>query len=181
MGRRNRPRATDSAGAEKRRTPGFSSPSSSSPLFFFLPPSVDTARNRPSTVEIATDMGLQIKEMMYHKIKMNKIFSRITGKPEQQIELDTDRDNFMNPWEAKEYGLVDAVIDDGKPGLVAPIAEATPPPKTRVWHLWKVEGGRKARQNLPSEQKLSQNGHKVDSNGEEDKGKEQPKEEPTVV
>ncbi|RWW54617.1 hypothetical protein BHE74_00038785 [Ensete ventricosum] len=103
---------------------------------------------------------------------------RSAGGP---IELDTDRDNFMNPWEAKEYGLVDAVIDDGKPGLVAPIAEATPPPKTRVWHLWKVEGGRKARQNLPSEQKLSQNGHKVDSNGEEDKGKEQPKEEPTVV
>ncbi|CAL9755932.1 unnamed protein product [Musa acuminata subsp. burmannicoides] len=129
----------------------------------------------------ATEMGLQIKEMVYHKIKMNKILSRITGKPEQQIELDTDRDNFMNPWEAKEYGLVDAVIDDGKPGLVAPIAEATPPPKTRVWDLWKVDGSRKARQNLPSEEKLSQNGYKVDSNGDEDRGKEQPKEEPTTV
>ncbi|KAJ8485721.1 hypothetical protein OPV22_018206 [Ensete ventricosum] len=53
-----------------------------------------------------------------------------------KIDVVTDRDNFMNPWEAKEDGLVDAVIDDGKPGLVAPIA---PPPKTRVWDLWKVE------------------------------------------
>ncbi|THU71891.1 hypothetical protein C4D60_Mb04t06300 [Musa balbisiana] len=60
----------------------------------------------------ATEMGLQIKEMMYY----------------------TDCDNFMNPWEA-EYGLVDAVIDDGKPRQVAPIAESAPPPKTRVWDL----------------------------------------------
>lgn len=82
--------------------------------------------------------------------------------------MDTDRDNFMNPWEAKEYGLVDEVIDDGKPGLVAPIAEATPPPKTRVWNFWKIEGTKKAKKSLPSEQ-----------NGSNDDGSsdaEQPKE-----
>lgn len=129
----------------------------------------------------ATDMGLQIREMMYHKVKMNKILSRITGKPEQQIEVDTDRDNFMNAWEAKEYGLVDAVIDDGKPGLVAPIADSTPPPKTRVWDLWKIEGSRKARQNLPSEQRLSQNGYNPGGGSDEEKGKEQTKEAPTAV
>ncbi|XP_008786556.2 ATP-dependent Clp protease proteolytic subunit 3, chloroplastic-like [Phoenix dactylifera] len=128
-----------------------------------------------------TDMGLRIREMMYHKVKMNKILSRITGKPEKQIEEDTDRDNFMNPWEAKEYGLVDAVIDDGKPGLVAPIADSSPPPKTRVWDLWKIEGSRKARQNLPSEQKLSQNGYKAGSGSDEEKGKEQTEEAPTAV
>lgn len=104
----------------------------------------------------ATEMSIRIREMAYHKIKLNKIFSRITGKPEQQIEIDTDRDNFMNPWEAKEYGLVDAVIDDGKPGLVAPIGDATPPPKTKVWDLWKVEGSRKAKKNLPSEHSILQ-------------------------
>ena len=71
-----------------------------------------------------------------------------------KIEADTDRDNFMNPWEAVEYGLVDAVIDDGKPGLVAPIGDFVPPPKTRVWDLWKVEGSRKAKKNLPSEQAI---------------------------
>ncbi|ONK81707.1 uncharacterized protein A4U43_C01F32060 [Asparagus officinalis] len=130
-----------------------------------------------------TDMGLQIREMMYHKVKMNKILSRITGKPEQQIEIDTDRDNFMNPWEAKEYGLVDAVIDDGKPGLVAPIADSTPPPKTRVWDLWKIEGSRKAKQNLPSELKISQNGLNGRNNGSSDKenGSEQEKEAQTPV
>ncbi|KAL5722115.1 endopeptidase Clp [Ranunculus cassubicifolius] len=108
----------------------------------------------------ATEMGLRIREMMYHKVKLNKIISRITGKPESQVELDTDRDNWFNPWEAKEYGLVDAVIDDGKPGLVAPIADAKEPPKTRVWNQWKVEGSRKARKNLPSEERLSQIGGK---------------------
>ncbi|KAE8664774.1 hypothetical protein F3Y22_tig00112738pilonHSYRG00345 [Hibiscus syriacus] len=64
----------------------------------------------------------------------------------------------MNPWEAKVYGLVDGVIDYGKAGLVAPIADATPPPKTRVWDLWKVEGSRKAEKNLPTEHKMLQNG-----------------------
>ncbi|XP_018816936.1 ATP-dependent Clp protease proteolytic subunit 3, chloroplastic [Juglans regia] len=108
----------------------------------------------------ATEMGIRIREMAYHKIKLNKIFSRITGKPLEQIEADTDRDNFMNPWVAKEYGLIDAVIDDGKPGLVAPIADATPPPKTRVWDLWKVEGSRKAKKNLPSEHKILESGYK---------------------
>ncbi|KAH9603571.1 hypothetical protein KSS87_007119 [Heliosperma pusillum] len=105
----------------------------------------------------ATDMSIRIREMAYHKVKINKIFSRVTGKPEQQIELDTDRDNFMNPWEAKEYGLVDDVIDDGKPGLIAPIGDTAPPPKTKVWDLWKIEGSRKAKKNLPSEHKMLQN------------------------
>ncbi|CAA7030326.1 unnamed protein product [Microthlaspi erraticum] len=106
----------------------------------------------------AMEMGIRIREMMYHKIKLNKIFSRITGKPESQIEGDTDRDNFMNPWEAKEYGLIDAVIDDGKPGLIAPIGDGSPPPKTTVWDLWKVEGTTKDNKNLPTEQSMIQNG-----------------------
>ncbi|KAF2313828.1 hypothetical protein GH714_013717 [Hevea brasiliensis] len=52
----------------------------------------------------ATEMSIRIREMNYHKIKLNKILSRATGKPVEQIEVDTDRDNFMNAWEAKEYG-----------------------------------------------------------------------------
>ncbi|XP_047328101.1 ATP-dependent Clp protease proteolytic subunit 3, chloroplastic [Impatiens glandulifera] len=107
----------------------------------------------------ATDMSIRIREMVYHKVKLNKILSRVTGKPEEQIEEDTDRDNFMNAWEAKEYGLVDGVIDDGKPGLVAPIAEAISPTKTKVWDQWKIEGSKKAIKNLPSEERVLQNGH----------------------
>ncbi|PKA65304.1 ATP-dependent Clp protease proteolytic subunit 3, chloroplastic [Apostasia shenzhenica] len=92
------------------------------------------------------------------------------------IEIDTDRDNFMNAWEAKEYGLVDAVIDDGKPGLVAPIGDATPPPKTRVWDLWKIEGSKKAKKNLPSELNVLRNGYRVDTGNEETKGREETQE-----
>ncbi|XP_052195257.1 ATP-dependent Clp protease proteolytic subunit 3, chloroplastic [Diospyros lotus] len=128
----------------------------------------------------ATEMSIRIREMVYHKIKLNKILSRVTGKPEEQIEVDTDRDNFMNAWEAKEYGLVDAVIDDGKPGLVAPIGDAAPPPKTKVWDLWKIEGSRKAKKNLPSEERFLQNGY-GGSGSDEERGNEQEKEAPSPV
>lgn len=114
----------------------------------------------------ATEMGVRIREMSYHKIKLNKILSRISGKPLEQIEADTDRDYFMNAWEAKEYGLVDAVIDDGKPGLVAPTAEATAPPKTRISGLWKVESGRKAKKNLPSEDNFLESWKRQSAEGE---------------
>lgn len=98
----------------------------------------------------AIEVGLQVREMMYHKVKLTKIMSRLTGKTEEQIEEDTDRDYFLNAWEAREYGLVDAVIDDGKPGLVAPIGEVKEPPKTKVWEYWTVRDP-KERKVLPSE------------------------------
>ncbi|KAI4346958.1 hypothetical protein L6164_007816 [Bauhinia variegata] len=89
----------------------------------------------------------------------------------------------MNPWEAKEFGLIDDVIDDGKPGLVAPIADATPPPKTRVWHMWNVAGSRKAMKNLPSEHKFLQNGYKGvhGANNGDKGGPGQEKETPAAV
>lgn len=88
----------------------------------------------------------------------------------------------MNPWEAKEYGLIDEVIDDGKPGLIAPIAEATPPPKTRIWDLWKVEGSRKAKKNLPSESKILKNGYEEGGQGsDKERGGQQETEEPSPV
>ncbi|KAK4477666.1 hypothetical protein RD792_016911 [Penstemon davidsonii] len=129
----------------------------------------------------ATEMSIRIREMAYHKVKLNKILSRVTGKPEQQIELDTDRDNFMNAWEAKEYGLVDEVIDDGKPGLVAPLGDTSPPPKTRVWDLWKIEGSRKAKKNLPSEDKILKNGYVGEQGNDDGKGTEQKDESPTPL
>lgn len=98
----------------------------------------------------AIEVGLQVREMMYHKVKLTKIMSRLTGKTEEQIEVDTDRDFFMNAWEARDYGLVDGVIDDGKPGLVAPIGEVKEPPKTKVWEYWTVRDA-KERKVLPSE------------------------------
>ncbi|XP_021296809.1 ATP-dependent Clp protease proteolytic subunit 3, chloroplastic [Herrania umbratica] len=129
----------------------------------------------------ATEMSIRIREMVYHKVKLNKILSRVTGKPEQQLEIDTDRDNFMNPWEAKEYGLVDGVIDEGKPGLVAPIADTTAPPKTRVWDLWKVEGSKKAKKNLPTEHKILQNGNAGGQGSDGGRDSEQEKSEPAPL
>ena len=41
---------------------------------------------------------------------MNRILSENTGKPLEEIEKDTERDNFMSATEAMEYGLVDKVI-----------------------------------------------------------------------
>lgn len=70
----------------------------------------------------------------------------------------------MNPWEAKEYGLVDDVIDDGKPGLVAPIADASVPPKSQMRDIWIIDG--KVKKKLPSELELS-NGNQ---GGGDDKG-----------
>lgn len=128
----------------------------------------------------ASEMSIRIREMAYHKVKLNKILSRVTGKPESQVEVDTDRDNFMNPWEAVEYGLVDAVIDDGKPGLVAPIGDSLAPPKTRVWDMWKVEGTKKSKNNLPSEERILQNGH-ASSRGNDEKGRENEAEAPAPV
>lgn len=95
--------------------------------------------------------------------------------------MDTDRDNFMSAWEAKDYGLVDEVVDDGKPGLVAPSAEVIPPPKTRVWDMWKVEGSRKAKKNLPTEHKILQNGYNERQANDEEKGTGQEKEASTPV
>ncbi|MCI13311.1 ATP-dependent Clp protease proteolytic subunit [Trifolium medium] len=92
--------------------------------------------------------------MVYQKVKLNKILSRITGKSEEQIDLDTFRDNFMNPWEAKEYGLVDDVVDDGKPGLVAPNADPTPPPKLMA-SKWEFPENLKVKKKLPSEETLT--------------------------
>ncbi|KAK7340904.1 hypothetical protein VNO77_21621 [Canavalia gladiata] len=123
---------------------------------------------------VPTDFFIRVREMAYHKNKINKILSRVTGKPEEQIDMDTIGDYFMNPWEAKEYGLVDSVIDDGKPGLVAPIADATPPPKTDISELWKYDGTREAELNLPSE-------HKFLKGSDDDKGTGQEGEKPVAV
>ena len=41
---------------------------------------------------------------------MNKILAQNTNKDDKQIELDTERDNFMNAYEALEYGLIDKVL-----------------------------------------------------------------------
>ncbi|WP_366924071.1 ATP-dependent Clp endopeptidase proteolytic subunit ClpP [Metallumcola ferriviriculae] len=63
----------------------------------------------------AVDIEIHTKRLLRIKDKLNKILSDITGKPLKQIEKDTDRDNFLTADEAKNYGLVDAVISKEAP------------------------------------------------------------------
>lgn len=59
----------------------------------------------------ATDIEIQAKEILYLKQRLNDAMARNTGKPIEKIAEDTERDFFMSPQEAVEYGLIDQVID----------------------------------------------------------------------
>ena len=58
----------------------------------------------------ASDIEIQARHIQKIKAKLNKILSENTGKPLEIIEKDTDRDNYMTPDEAKEYGLIDNIF-----------------------------------------------------------------------
>jgi len=57
----------------------------------------------------ASDIEIQAREILYIRERMNKIMAEHTGQSEEQIAIDTERDNFMTPEQALEYGLVDHV------------------------------------------------------------------------
>jgi ATP-dependent Clp protease protease subunit len=59
----------------------------------------------------ATDIAIQAKEILYIKGKLNDLLAKHTGQPLEKIQEDTDRDFYMSAEEAKEYGLIDTVID----------------------------------------------------------------------
>ena len=59
----------------------------------------------------ASDIRIQADEILYLKKKLNQELADRTGQPLSRIEDDTDRDFFMSPAEAVEYGLIDKVID----------------------------------------------------------------------
>ena len=58
----------------------------------------------------ASDIKIQAEWMLKTREKLNRILSANTGKPIEQIAIDTERDNFMSAQEAMEYGLVDKVL-----------------------------------------------------------------------
>ncbi|SHJ77108.1 ATP-dependent Clp protease proteolytic subunit ClpP [Desulfatibacillum alkenivorans DSM 16219] len=58
----------------------------------------------------ASDIAIQAQEILRMKEALNEILASHTGKPLEQVQQDTDRDYFMSPAEAKEYGLIDHVI-----------------------------------------------------------------------
>ena len=58
----------------------------------------------------ASDIEIHARELLKLKEKLNKILADHTGKSIEEVERDTDRDNFMSAQEAMEYGLIDRVI-----------------------------------------------------------------------
>ena len=58
----------------------------------------------------ATDIKINAQHILDLKERLNKILSEHTGKPLEQIDKDTDRDFFMDAYEAKKYGVIDKVI-----------------------------------------------------------------------
>ncbi|MBE5927851.1 MAG: ATP-dependent Clp endopeptidase proteolytic subunit ClpP [Lachnospiraceae bacterium] len=58
----------------------------------------------------ATDIKIVAENILKIKKKLNQILSDNTGKPLEQVELDTERDNYMSAEEALEYGIVDRII-----------------------------------------------------------------------
>ena len=66
----------------------------------------------------ATDIEIRTRQLLRTKKKMNEILQRLTGQPLERVERDTDRDNFMSAYEAKEYGLVDTVLERLPPGQI---------------------------------------------------------------
>jgi len=59
----------------------------------------------------AADIEIQAKEILFLRDLLNTYMADFTGKEMSQIAVDTDRDNFMTAEEAKEYGLIDEVIE----------------------------------------------------------------------
>ncbi|MBE9183718.1 MULTISPECIES: ATP-dependent Clp protease proteolytic subunit [unclassified Microcoleus] len=60
----------------------------------------------------ATDIQIEAKEILRLRHQLNGIYASNTGKPIEKIEKDMDRDYFMSAEEAKEYGLIDKVVED---------------------------------------------------------------------
>ncbi len=58
----------------------------------------------------ATDVGIQARQILKTKDRLNDIFVKHTGQRKKKIEHDTDRDFYMTSEEAKDYGIIDSVI-----------------------------------------------------------------------
>jgi len=63
----------------------------------------------------ATEIEIHARQLLRTKAKMNKILSEKTGQLLEKIEKDTERDYYMTAEEAKEYGLVDQVLEKAEP------------------------------------------------------------------
>jgi ATP-dependent Clp protease protease subunit len=59
----------------------------------------------------STDIEIHAKEILKTRKRMDEIYAKHTGKSEEQVRSDMERDRFFKPEEAVEYGLIDRVLD----------------------------------------------------------------------
>lgn len=59
----------------------------------------------------AADIEIQAQEILHARERINRILSKHTGQPVERIADDVDRDRFMSPEDAKEYGLIDQIVE----------------------------------------------------------------------
>jgi ATP-dependent Clp protease, protease subunit len=64
----------------------------------------------------ATDIDIHAREILKVREELNRILSRHTGQTMERIEQDTERDRFLNPREAAEYGIIDQVLSSREMG-----------------------------------------------------------------
>jgi len=62
----------------------------------------------------ATDIDIHAREILKVRTQLNEIFAEHTGQSVDQIAKDTERDNFMDPQQAMDYGLIDQVFETRK-------------------------------------------------------------------
>ena len=60
----------------------------------------------------ATDIEIETKHMLNIKSRLNAILAKNTGRPVEEVTRDTERNNWMFPEEALQYGLVDKILDE---------------------------------------------------------------------
>jgi len=75
----------------------------------------------------ASDLDIHAREIVRIKQVLNELIAKHTGQPIERVERDTDRDYFLSPEEAIEYGLIDGVINSP-----VPPADAGPAAKPRA-------------------------------------------------
>ncbi len=62
----------------------------------------------------ASDIAIHAEETLKIRTRLNQILAKHTGQPEEVIAKDTDRDNFMSPERALEYGIIDKILEHRK-------------------------------------------------------------------
>jgi ATP-dependent Clp protease protease subunit len=66
----------------------------------------------------ATDIEIQAREILFLRERLNKLMSEHTGQPIERISRDVERDYFMSADTAKDYGLIDQILDKRVPSVV---------------------------------------------------------------